>query len=85
VETSVFNCTVLNSSDKICTAPPLRIKNVTKAKGVRKYVLNGGNNIAGFGSWHVAMGKSRRHEGEQREKESKKEEIIGKTGLKLLE
>jgi len=33
----------------------------------------------------VAMGKSRRPEGEQREKESKKEEIIGKTGLKLLE
>jgi len=44
-----------------------------------------GNNTAGCGSWHVAMGKSRRHEGEQREKESKKEEIIGKTGLKLLE
>jgi hypothetical protein len=31
------------------------------------------------------MGKSRRHEGEQREKKSKKEEIMGKTGLKLLE
>jgi hypothetical protein len=31
------------------------------------------------------MGKSRRPEGEQRGKESKKEEIIGKTGLKLLE
>jgi hypothetical protein len=31
------------------------------------------------------MGKSRRHEGGQREMESKKEEIIGKTGLKLLE
>jgi len=31
------------------------------------------------------MGKSRRHEGEQREKESQEEEIIGKTDLKLLE
>jgi hypothetical protein len=31
------------------------------------------------------MRKSRRHEGEQKEKKSKKEEIIGKAGLKLLE
>lgn len=47
--------------------------------------LDGGNDFAGCGSWHVAMGKSRRHKGEQKEKESKQEEIIGKTGLKLLE